>query len=103
MIIRKNKLGPVFKILAAHENLSNILFMGNNALAFGEYLEALPRDKLLFASPREAVGFVNMSFVLPILNGRVANAEPSPSGNSMERSGREPQPSNPCWKPVGFL
>ena len=51
VLIRKNKLLPVFKILAAKTRIKNILFMGNNALGFESYLEALPEAKLLFGFP----------------------------------------------------
>jgi len=51
VLIRKNKLSPVFKILAANTRVKNILFMGNNALGFKSYLDALPEAKLLFGFP----------------------------------------------------
>lgn len=51
VFIRKNKLPPVFKILAASPNIENVLFMGNNALGFDEYLKHLPAEKLLFGFP----------------------------------------------------
>jgi 2-dehydropantoate 2-reductase len=51
VLIRKNKLGPVFEVLAGNERIENILFMGNNALGFGEYLKHLPEEKLLFGFP----------------------------------------------------
>jgi 2-dehydropantoate 2-reductase len=51
VLIRKNRLSPVFPILAASSKIKNILFMGNNALGFGAYLDALPREKLLFGFP----------------------------------------------------
>jgi len=49
--IRKNKLSPVFQVLAANANIKNILFMGNNALGFGQYMQHLPEEKLLFGFP----------------------------------------------------
>ena len=51
VIIRKNKLSPVFKILAANARVKSILFMGNNALGFKSYLDALPEAKVLFGFP----------------------------------------------------
>jgi 2-dehydropantoate 2-reductase len=51
VLIRKNKLPPVLKILAASPRIKNILFMGNNALGFSFYLDALPEAKLLFGFP----------------------------------------------------
>jgi 2-dehydropantoate 2-reductase len=51
VLIRKNKLAPVFDILAANGKIKNILFMGNNALGFEPYLRHLPQDKLLFGFP----------------------------------------------------
>jgi 2-dehydropantoate 2-reductase len=51
VLIRKNKLAPVFKVLAKNSNIRNILFMGNNALGFGSYFDALPIEKLLFGFP----------------------------------------------------
>lgn len=34
VLIRKNRLPPVFEILRANTHIKNILFMGNNALGF---------------------------------------------------------------------
>jgi 2-dehydropantoate 2-reductase len=51
VLIRKNKLPPVFEILAASPGVKSILFMGNNALGFDEYLKQLPAEKLLFGFP----------------------------------------------------
>jgi len=51
VLIRKNKLSPVIKILAANARIKNILFMGNNALGFDSYLDALGEAKLLFGFP----------------------------------------------------
>ncbi len=58
VLIRKNKLSPVFKILAANTCIKNILFMGNNALGFDEYVERLPVEKVLLGFP-SAGGGVN--------------------------------------------
>ena len=51
VLIRKNKLPPVFETLAANARIQNILFMGNNARGFKSYLEALPEAKLLLGFP----------------------------------------------------
>lgn len=51
VLIRKNKLRPVFELLGARPAVKNILFMGNNALGFDEYLKHLPAKKLLFGFP----------------------------------------------------
>ena len=51
VLIRKNKLLPVFEILAASAGVKNILFMGNNALGFDEYVKRLPAEKVLFGFP----------------------------------------------------
>ena len=51
VLIRKNKLSPVLDTLAANVRIKNILFMGNNALGFESYLDALGEEKLLFGFP----------------------------------------------------
>ena len=51
VLIRKNKLPPVFEILAASPGVKNVLFMGNNALGFEEYVKHLPVEKLIFGFP----------------------------------------------------
>jgi 2-dehydropantoate 2-reductase len=51
VLIRKNKLQPVFEILATCPGVKNILFMGNNALGFDEYLKHLPAEKVLIGFP----------------------------------------------------
>ena len=57
VLIRKNKLGPVFELLAERPRIENILFMGNNAQGFDEYLEHLPARRLLFGFPGAGGGF----------------------------------------------
>lgn len=57
VLIRKNKLGPVFKVLSACPGAKNILFMGNNALGFDEYCANLPTEKILFGFPGAGGGF----------------------------------------------
>ena len=51
VLIRKNKLPLVLETLAACPGAKNVLFMGNNALGFDEYLKALPAEKVLFGFP----------------------------------------------------
>ena len=51
VLVRRNKLSPVFEILAVAPRVENVLFMGNNALGFDEYLRHLPPEKLLFGFP----------------------------------------------------
>jgi 2-dehydropantoate 2-reductase len=57
VLIRKNMLGPVFEVLKANQRVQHILFMGNNALGFDAYLEALPAKKILFGFPGAGGGF----------------------------------------------
>ncbi len=56
VLIRKNKLLPVFEILAACPGVKSVLFMGNNTLGFDEYLKHLPLEKLLFGFPGSGGG-----------------------------------------------
>ena len=51
VLIRKNKLLPVFELLAGRPGAKSVLFMGNNALGFDDYLEHLPAERLLFGFP----------------------------------------------------
>jgi 2-dehydropantoate 2-reductase len=51
VLIRKNKLTPVFETLSRCGRVQNILFMGNNALGFDAYLNHIPADKVLFGFP----------------------------------------------------
>jgi 2-dehydropantoate 2-reductase len=51
ILIRKNKLLPIFQVLSQNKQVRNILFMGNNALGFDEYLVHLPKEKVLFGFP----------------------------------------------------
>lgn len=59
VLVRKNRLPAVFETLAASPGLKNILFMGNNALGFGEYLKALPAAKVFFGFPGAGGGIRN--------------------------------------------
>ncbi len=51
VLIRRNKLRPVFEVLASCQGVRSILFMGNNALGFSDYTDALPAERLLFGFP----------------------------------------------------
>jgi 2-dehydropantoate 2-reductase len=51
VLIRRNRLAPVFEVLAASPGVRNILFMGNNTLGFDEYVKHLPAEKVLFGFP----------------------------------------------------
>lgn len=51
VLVRRNKLCPVFEILAASPGIKNILFMGNNTLGFDAYTKRLPVEKILFGFP----------------------------------------------------
>ena len=57
VLVRKNNLPPVFNVLAACRDIRNILFMGNNALGFDDYLKHLPQEKVLFGFPNAGGGF----------------------------------------------
>ncbi len=59
VLIRKNKLSPVFETLNARPAIRNILFMGNNALGFDEYLQHLPPERLLFGFPGAGGGIID--------------------------------------------
>ncbi len=51
VLVRKNKLDPIFEILKRNKHVKHILFMGNNSLGFEEYLKHLPVEKVLFGFP----------------------------------------------------
>jgi len=51
VLIRKNKLAPVFEALSRCNRVQNILFMGNNSLGFDAYLSHLPAERVLFGFP----------------------------------------------------
>ena len=51
VLIRKNKLQPVFRTLSLCPKIENILFMGNNALGFDAYLAELPKQNVMFGFP----------------------------------------------------
>jgi len=50
VLVRKNKLAPVFKDLVASPGAKTTLFIGNSALGLDEYARYLPGEKLLLAS-----------------------------------------------------
>jgi len=51
VLIRKNKIKDVLPVLSKNKNNTSILFMGNNTLGFDEYLNCLPKEKVLFGFP----------------------------------------------------
>jgi len=51
VLMRKNSIKNILPILGHNDNIKNMLFMGNNALGFDEYLKFLPIDKILFGFP----------------------------------------------------
>jgi 2-dehydropantoate 2-reductase len=51
VLIRKNLLPPIIEALSRSPHVRNILFMGNNALGFDQYLSHLPEERVLFGFP----------------------------------------------------
>jgi ketopantoate reductase len=51
VIIRKNIVNKVLPILSKNQKIQNFIFMGNNASGFDEYLNYLPKEKVLFGFP----------------------------------------------------
>ncbi|MBL1213743.1 MAG: ketopantoate reductase family protein [Ignavibacteriae bacterium] len=51
VLVRKNSLEKIIPLLANAANVKHILFMGNNALGYKEYLEVIPSHKILFGFP----------------------------------------------------
>jgi len=51
VLMRKNCIKDILPVLSKNTRISNILFMGNNALGFEEYLKWLPKEKVLFGFP----------------------------------------------------
>jgi len=51
VLMRKNNIKNVLPLLSKNKNIPNILFMGNNTLGFDEYLNYLPKEKILFGFP----------------------------------------------------
>ena len=51
VLMRKNSVLKLLPELGKHKYLNHILFMGNNASGFQEYLKYLPKEKVLFGFP----------------------------------------------------
>ena len=51
VLIRKNLLPPIIEALGRRSQIRSILFMGNNALGFEQYLNHLPEERVLFGFP----------------------------------------------------
>lgn len=51
ILMRKNSVIKLLPTLSKYKNIRNFLFMGNNALGFDEYLNYLPKEKVLFGFP----------------------------------------------------
>jgi 2-dehydropantoate 2-reductase len=51
VLMRKNGVLKLLPELGKHKYLNHILFMGNNANGFEEYLKYLPKEKVLFGFP----------------------------------------------------
>ena len=51
VLMRKNNIKNVLPILSKNKKIPNILFMGNNTLGFDQYLNYLPKEKVLFGFP----------------------------------------------------
>ena len=51
VLIRRNKLGPVFPLLAQNTHIDLVLFMGNNVPGFDDYFAHLDRERVLFGFP----------------------------------------------------
>lgn len=51
ILMRKNSVKRLLPTLGTYKHLHNILFMGNNTMGFREYLEYLPKEKILFGFP----------------------------------------------------
>ena len=51
VLMRKNSVLKLLPELGKHKYLNHILFMGNNANGFEEYLKYLPKEKILFGFP----------------------------------------------------
>ena len=51
VIMRKNHVKNILPVLCKNKNIHDFLFMGNNTLGFDEYLNYLPKEKVLFGFP----------------------------------------------------
>jgi len=51
VIMRKNNIDSILPMLSTNQKIENILFMGNNAAGFDQYLNHLDKDKILIGFP----------------------------------------------------
>jgi len=51
VLMRKNSVKNLLPILSKNKKIPNFLFMGNNASSIDEYLNYLPKEKILFGFP----------------------------------------------------
>lgn len=51
VLMRKNSIKNVLPILSENKKIPIFLFMGNNAFGFDQYLNYLPKEKVLFGFP----------------------------------------------------
>ena len=51
VLMRKNSVLKLLPMLGRHKYLKHILFMGNNTRGFEQYLQYLPKEKILFGFP----------------------------------------------------
>ena len=51
VVMRKNKIKSILPKLKSNKNIKNILFLGNNAAGFDEYLNNLNKEKILVGFP----------------------------------------------------
>ena len=56
--MRKNNIPTILESLRGCPNIKNFLFMGNNVLGFDDYLEAIPKEKVLFGFPGAGGGWL---------------------------------------------
>jgi 2-dehydropantoate 2-reductase len=51
VIMRKNNVESILPTLSKNKNIKNILFMGNNAAGFDQYVKYLDKEKILIGFP----------------------------------------------------
>ncbi len=51
VIMRKNNVESILPTLSKNKNIENILFMGNNAAGFDQYVKYLDKEKILIGFP----------------------------------------------------
>ncbi|MEN8193653.1 MAG: 2-dehydropantoate 2-reductase N-terminal domain-containing protein [Bacteroidota bacterium] len=51
ILMRKNSVRNILPVLSKNNQVPNFLFMGNNALGLDEYLQYIPKEKVLFGFP----------------------------------------------------